>query len=56
MIGMGVLIGAVARGAEVIAVDMSAGKLALARSFGASHVIDASAQGRRRRHSGPYRG
>jgi threonine dehydrogenase-like Zn-dependent dehydrogenase len=44
MIGMGVLIGAVARGAEAIAVDMSAGKLALARSFGASHVIDASAQ------------
>jgi 2-desacetyl-2-hydroxyethyl bacteriochlorophyllide A dehydrogenase len=44
MIGMGVLIGAVARGAEVIAVDMSAEKLALARCFGASHTIDASTE------------
>jgi len=44
MIGMGVLIGAVARGAEVIAVDMSAEKLALARRFGASHTVDASVQ------------
>lgn len=44
MIGMGALIGAVARGAEVIAVDMSAEKLALARRFGAAHTIDASAQ------------
>lgn len=44
MIGMGALIAAVARGAEVIAVDMSAEKLALARRFGATHVIDASAR------------
>lgn len=44
MIGMGVLIGAVARGAEVIAVDMSLEKLALARRFGASHTIDAGTQ------------
>ncbi len=42
MIGMGVLIGAVARGAEVVAVDMSAEKLALARRFGARHTVDAS--------------
>jgi threonine dehydrogenase-like Zn-dependent dehydrogenase len=42
MIGMGVLIGAISRGAEVIAVDMSAEKLELARRFGASHGIDAS--------------
>ncbi|QEN85668.1 zinc-binding alcohol dehydrogenase family protein [Labrys sp. KNU-23] len=44
MIGMGALIGAVARGAEVIAVDMSAEKLALARRFGATHTIDASSR------------
>ena len=44
MIGMGALIGAVARGAEVIAVDMSAEKLALARHFGAAHTIDASSR------------
>jgi threonine dehydrogenase-like Zn-dependent dehydrogenase len=42
MIGMGVLIAAVSRGAEVIAVDMSAEKLALAAKFGAAHTIDAS--------------
>jgi 2-desacetyl-2-hydroxyethyl bacteriochlorophyllide A dehydrogenase len=41
MIGMGVLIGAVARGAEVIAVDMSPEKLALARRFGAAHTFNA---------------
>lgn len=44
MIGMGALIGAVARGAEVIAVDMSAEKLALARRFGAADTIDASSR------------
>jgi threonine dehydrogenase-like Zn-dependent dehydrogenase len=37
MIGMGVVIGAVARGAEVIAVDVSAEKVALAQRFGARH-------------------
>lgn len=40
MIGMGAVIGAVARGAEVIAVDPSAEKRALAAQFGASHTID----------------
>jgi 2-desacetyl-2-hydroxyethyl bacteriochlorophyllide A dehydrogenase len=44
MIGMGAVIGAVARGAEVIAVDVSAEKTALARRFGATHTIDASSQ------------
>jgi threonine dehydrogenase-like Zn-dependent dehydrogenase len=37
MIGMGAVIGAVARGAEVFAVDVSAEKLGLARRFGARH-------------------
>jgi threonine dehydrogenase-like Zn-dependent dehydrogenase len=44
MIGMGVVIGAVARGAEVIAVDLSAEKLALAQQFGARHVINAGSE------------
>lgn len=39
MIGMGVLIGAVARGAKVIAIDPSAEKRELALHFGATHVL-----------------
>lgn len=42
MIGMGALAGAVARGASVIAVDVGASKLDLAKRYGAAHVIDAS--------------
>ncbi len=42
MIGMGALAGAVARGATVIAVDVGASKLDLAKRYGAAHVIDAS--------------
>ena len=41
MIGMGALLAAVARGAEVLAIDMSAHKLDLARRFGASVTVDA---------------
>ena len=44
MIGMGVVIGAVARGAEVIAVDLSAEKTALAARFGATHQINAGSE------------
>lgn len=44
MIGMGVLIGAVARGAKVIAVDLSEEKRALARQFGAAHTIDGGSE------------
>ncbi len=44
MIGMGVIMAAVARGAEVIAVDISRDKLALAQDFGVRHVIDAAQQ------------
>ncbi|MFB2564935.1 zinc-binding alcohol dehydrogenase family protein [Rhizobium sp. IMFF44] len=44
MIGMGVVIGAVARGAEVIAVDLSSEKTALAKQFGARHTIDAGTE------------
>lgn len=40
MIGMGAVIGAVARGAEVIAIDPSARKRDLAREFGAASTID----------------
>jgi threonine dehydrogenase-like Zn-dependent dehydrogenase len=40
MIGMGIVIGAVARGAEVIAVDPSDKKTAIARRFGASHICN----------------
>lgn len=39
MIGMGVLIGAVARGARVIAIDPSAEKRELALKFGATHAL-----------------
>lgn len=39
MIGMGVLIGAVARGAKVIAIDPSAEKRELAMQFGAVHAL-----------------
>lgn len=42
MIGMGALIGASARGASVVAVDVSPSKFDLARRYGAGHVIDAS--------------
>lgn len=41
MIGMGVLIGAVARGAKVIAIDPSAEKRDLARRFGATETLAA---------------
>ena len=44
MIGMGIVIGAVARGAEVIAVDLSPEKLALAQQFGARHIIHAGSE------------
>lgn len=44
MIGMGIVIGAVARGAEVIAVDLSPAKTELARRFGASHTINAGTE------------
>lgn len=43
MIGMGCVIGAVAAGAEVIAVDLSAEKVALAQRFGAAHGCVATA-------------
>jgi 2-desacetyl-2-hydroxyethyl bacteriochlorophyllide A dehydrogenase len=42
MIGMGAITGAVARGATVIAVDIGAEKVAMAKRWGASHTIDAS--------------
>lgn len=44
MIGMGAIIGAVARGATVIVVDISQAKLDLARRYGAAHAIDASSE------------
>jgi len=43
MIGMGAVMGAVAQGARVIAVDMG-DKTALARRYGAAHSIDAGAE------------
>src|SRR5262245_36315160 len=44
-VGLNVLQGAVLAGAErIIAVDVSAAKLDLARAFGATHAVDASAQ------------
>jgi threonine dehydrogenase-like Zn-dependent dehydrogenase len=43
MIGMGAIAGAVARGAEVIAVDIGA-KTQMASRYGATHVIDAGSQ------------
>jgi len=44
MIGMGVVAGAAARGARVIAVDIGAFKLDLARRYGAAEVIDAGTE------------
>ncbi len=44
MIGMGVVIAAAARGAEVIAADLSPEKRALAERFGARCTIDAGAE------------
>ncbi len=44
MIGMGAIIAAVARGAKVLAIDLSAEKRALAAQFGAAHVIDAGTE------------
>ncbi|WP_207459247.1 zinc-binding alcohol dehydrogenase family protein [Azospirillum sp. SYSU D00513] len=44
MIGMGAVAGAVARGAEVIAVDVSRAKTEMALKYGARHAIDASAE------------
>lgn len=43
MIGLGAIIGAVRMGARVVAVDLSAEKLAVARSLGAAETIDAAA-------------
>ena len=43
MIGMGVVIAAAARGAEVIAVDPAPAKRALAQNFGAVHTLDPAA-------------
>lgn len=40
MIGMGALIGAVARGADVLAIDMSEKKLEIARKFGAAVTVN----------------
>ncbi|HTM76593.1 MAG TPA: zinc-binding alcohol dehydrogenase family protein [Devosia sp.] len=42
MIGLGVILGAIRLGAKVIAVDLSAAKLAVAAKLGASATIDAS--------------
>jgi 2-desacetyl-2-hydroxyethyl bacteriochlorophyllide A dehydrogenase len=39
MIGMGVILAAATIGAEIIAIDVSDAKLAIARRFGAGHVI-----------------
>lgn len=44
MIGMGALIAAVARGADVLAIDMSEHKLDIARRFGASVTVNASTE------------
>ena len=44
MIGMGVLIGAVARGARVIAIDPSEEKRSLAMRFGAAHALPAGGE------------
>jgi 2-desacetyl-2-hydroxyethyl bacteriochlorophyllide A dehydrogenase len=41
MIGMGAIAGSAARGAEIIAIDVSPEKLDLARSYGAAHAINA---------------
>jgi threonine dehydrogenase-like Zn-dependent dehydrogenase len=42
MIGLGVVLGSLRRGARVIAVDLSAAKLAVAKKLGAGDTIDAS--------------
>lgn len=42
MIGLGIILGAVARGAEVIAVDVSAHKRDIALKMGAKHYINAA--------------
>lgn len=42
MIGLGAIAGAAARGATVVAADIAASKLELARKSGAAHVIDSS--------------
>jgi threonine dehydrogenase-like Zn-dependent dehydrogenase len=42
MIGMGAIIGAAARGATVIAIDVSASKLEFATRWGAAHIIDSA--------------
>ncbi|CAH1665489.1 zinc-binding alcohol dehydrogenase family protein [Chelatococcus asaccharovorans] len=42
VIGLGAVLGAVTRGARVIAVDLAASKLAQAKALGAEDVIDAS--------------
>lgn len=44
MIGVGALLGAVRRGAEVTVQDIAADKLALARELGAAHTIDPNAE------------
>ncbi len=44
MIGLGAVIGAAAREAQVIAVDLSPNKMAVAARLGAAHVIDASTE------------
>ena len=44
MIGMGAVAGAVARGAEVIAVDVGASKIEMAARYGAVHTIDAGTE------------
>jgi 2-desacetyl-2-hydroxyethyl bacteriochlorophyllide A dehydrogenase len=44
VIGLGIVLGARRRGARIIAVDLSAGKLAVAGRLGADHVIDASTE------------
>lgn len=44
MIGLGAVAGAAARGAEVIAVDIGAQKIAKAAAYGARHTIDAGGE------------
>jgi threonine dehydrogenase-like Zn-dependent dehydrogenase len=44
MIGLGVLLGAVARGARVIAVDVAESKLDLARRLGATETVNGAAE------------
>src|SRR5690606_41452603 len=51
MIGMGVLLGAVARGAKVIAIDPSAEKRDLALKFGAEHVLAGGEEARSEEHT-----